>query len=236
MKPTAGQLWRVKASSEGICAIKCTKDKKCVSFFYGQNEGNGASCVGYADITDMAALCLDYAEGWNFFPGPLKADSSYNRPRGDEEEDLAVNPATENTIGDEVEAMNNKTAQCSNGSVYVQATPSGLGTTWNEAMEACKTINSKLVEIETEEEENCIYETFSANRGIRGFWIGATREKGTWRWATSDRKIEYTNWGIGSPRPHHTCAALYIFFESTWWHGRECKEEMPAVCEKRIIE
>ncbi|KAL5013862.1 hypothetical protein ScPMuIL_008132 [Solemya velum] len=122
--------------------------------------------------------------------------------------------------------------QCPNGSVHLQAAGTCFVVnyykkTWKDALEACKANYSTPVEIETKEEGEFIATHI---RDVEEFWIGATREEGTWRWASSDRKIEYTNWYPGHPKGEDNCAAIFTINAEQVWFETNCEEELQSVC------
>jgi len=113
---------------------------------------------------------------------------------------------------------------------------------WTDARDACKNLQSQLVEIEDEAENVFV----NANKNASTVWTGGNDRTtpGTWRWATAagdDGNIfwkggaagqpyfaRYANWAMGSPDPSGPlCASL----SGGVWTAGSCTTAAGYVCE-----
>ncbi|XP_061183004.1 perlucin-like protein [Saccostrea echinata] len=110
---------------------------------------------------------------------------------------------------------------------------------WTESEYFCHMLHSKLVEIETMEEDNFVQlqaiKHVHENPGTFGFWIGGTDAvvEGEWMWVTTGQNFTYSNWAPGFPddyRKNEDCAHLYKaqHFE---WNDEDCDHRMCFICE-----
>jgi len=118
---------------------------------------------------------------------------------------------------------------------------------WTEASQFCKGLFSKMVEVETKEENDALYEEMNIN-GWKSqkleAWIGLTdlKQEGTFIWSSTGEEPGYTNWQAGAPgEPDNgggkqDCA--YIRWHSGKWDDYQCDIragedwKLVAVCEK----
>ncbi|XP_059479368.1 hepatic lectin-like [Neocloeon triangulifer] len=76
---------------------------------------------------------------------------------------------------------------------------------WSNAKENCESRKMQLLSIETEEEQNCIYNlkkkyTAAVNDSEAIFWIsGRLVPKNRWIWSSTGANLSYTNWSKGMP-------------------------------------
>lgn len=74
-----------------------------------------------------------------------------------------------------------------------------MGVYWRDAKVACEKLGGHLVTITSEEEQNALLGLL-ANTTRAVFWIGASKQNGTWSWITGEN-WSYTNWNIGEHEP-----------------------------------
>jgi hypothetical protein len=86
-----------------------------------------------------------------------------------------------------------------------KTSPYSSSTTWDDAKKTCKSLNASLVEIQTMEKQ-FILESFlgqfdlESNR-ILDIWLNGHRESsGKWKWITSGKEFNYTNWADSQPK------------------------------------
>ncbi|XP_062568495.1 perlucin-like [Saccostrea cucullata] len=109
---------------------------------------------------------------------------------------------------------------------------------WTEAMLYCNALQAKLVEIETEVEDEFL-RIYLMDHGYKGqFWIGLTDAlvEGHWVWESTQKSPGYTGWGPGEPNNgghHEDCAHLYDAI-SFHWNDVPCDRKYNFICEKEL--
>ena len=112
---------------------------------------------------------------------------------------------------------------------------------WFEAIDYCKSVGGKLVEIDSEEENAAIVEEI--NRGgyknrSRFFWIGLTdaNKEGTWKLASNGSKATFLNWNSRQPDDYdgnEDCAHLRTGGCPDWilndWADLDCNKTMVKI-------
>ena len=118
---------------------------------------------------------------------------------------------------------------------------------WTGARQTREDMHGHLVEIETEEENEELYnEAVRLNMTEVPSWIGLsdTAEEGNWVW-TSGERANFTNWSqdqpdnaIHSSRDGQNCAVLNTYVDSPgfWgvprkWDDVPCSDPNGAICE-----
>ncbi|XP_048727620.2 perlucin-like isoform X2 [Ostrea edulis] len=106
---------------------------------------------------------------------------------------------------------------------------------WTEAMLYCRALNAKLVEIETEMENEFLRIYLMDHGYTKYFWIGLTDAlvEGRWVWETTQTTPTYTNWGPGEPNDsehHEDCVHMYP--SSFHWNDAPCNNKYSFICEK----
>ena len=93
---------------------------------------------------------------------------------------------------------------------------------WFEANESCKNLGARLVEIDSEEENDQIVKKIKRRDfKERHFWIGLTdlKVEGIWRLESTAQKPGYTNWAAGEPNNAgggEDCAHLRLGLKDMW--------------------
>eukprot|EP00105_Crassostrea_gigas_P030493 XP_011452811.1 PREDICTED: perlucin-like protein [Crassostrea gigas] len=113
---------------------------------------------------------------------------------------------------------------------------------WTESEYFCHMIGSKLVEIETEKENNFLknHARSEHQHAKSGFWIGGTDAvvEGEWIWITSQAKFSYDDWADDFPDDYEgneDCAHLWSGVNYSW-NDSNCDERMNFICEKPLDE
>ncbi|CAG9834980.1 unnamed protein product [Diabrotica balteata] len=73
---------------------------------------------------------------------------------------------------------------------------------WWEAWAHCKSLNMNLVSIESEQENNFLYQKMKERYGNGpeyGFWTAGAKEQNRWVWKNTGRPITYYNWYPNQP-------------------------------------
>ncbi|XP_059846885.1 hepatic lectin-like [Hypanus sabinus] len=103
---------------------------------------------------------------------------------------------------------------------------------WSDAEKLCERKNSKLVVINSQEEQEYIRMNANCDR-----WIGLhdRAKNGTWRWVDgTDYASNVKFWANGEPNGtggvDEDCA---LVGENGLWHARPCKTWLFLICEKR---
>jgi len=84
----------------------------------------------------------------------------------------------------------------SNGHVYASYENEKL--TWKEAQAFCERYGGYLATITSSLEQNYVKEVISLAAFKNQYWIGLTKDSGTWEWVTGEA-VSYTNWDSGEP-------------------------------------
>ena len=115
---------------------------------------------------------------------------------------------------------------------------------WYHANKTCEDMNAHLVKIETEEEnEELFNETINLNITDPYAWIGLTDLAVTEEWVWTDGEpAEFTNWAPGEPnnptREHCGHMFLTSFVDpsrTSKWNNRPCDLTQSAICERNIM-
>ena len=113
--------------------------------------------------------------------------------------------------------------------------------TFDEAQEFCQSKKSKMVEIESEEENSVIIQELSKLSMQNIFYrigLSDAAEEGDWEWTSSGKNPVFTNWRLNEPNNYgngENCAILGIQGK---WNEYECntrsfnKDSIYALCEK----
>lgn len=100
-------------------------------------------------------------------------------------------------------------------------------TTFNEARESCKLIDSELVDVRSSTEND-----FVGSHGQR-VWLGISNANldGNWTVIRTGNPILFSNWDDGQPEGKEDCAVLYTT-ENFPWHDYMCTRSFGFVCRK----
>merc|ERR1711997_262685 len=115
---------------------------------------------------------------------------------------------------------------------------------WTDANQFCKGRFSKLIEVETNEENDALVEEFIRkdwNSLKLEPWLGLTdlKDEGTFLWSSLGQEANYTNWQPGQPN-NAGGSDHCVHYDSAWntWNDRPCDTKAyaaygyVAVCEK----
>ena len=102
-----------------------------------------------------------------------------------------------------------------------------------DAMEKCKSMNAKLAEpMSTEENENLATQLTGITAFSR-YWIGITDKEteGTFKYASDSSEVEFTSWRSGQPNnrwPKLDC----VVFKNGQWNTANCENRVfPYICQ-----
>ena len=116
---------------------------------------------------------------------------------------------------------------------------------WAGAKRTCEDLHGHLVKIETEEENEELYNEAVRLNMTSESWIGLSdsAEEGNWVW-TSGERAKFTKWSTAEPNNDRedgeNCAVLYTFVVSPvpWkvercgkWNDVPCQFQRGAICE-----
>ena len=115
---------------------------------------------------------------------------------------------------------------------------------WEEAKERCVQYKGRLVEIESEEQNEALYQA-ARNRKLKQVWIGLSdvAKEGEFVW-TSGEKPTFTNWAPGEPSNYagkEDCTTFNTEEKTPprkkWrtikkWNDGVCAAEKIAICER----
>ena len=138
----------------------------------------------------------------------------------------------------------------SNIDEIIQHTISSIGNNYSafqEAKDVCQNKKSKLVEIDSREENTAIVnevikQRFRAQK--QNFWLGLTDQEveGDWRWTNGGERPSFTDWYPGEPNnagsEGQNCAILNTKDGKNKWYDIPCHREkiawetFHALCEK----
>ena len=105
---------------------------------------------------------------------------------------------------------------------------------FQDAIEKCQSLNAKLAEPMTEDENKNLATNFNAN--IR-YWIGISDQEteGTFKYVSDASEVAFTSWRAGQPNnrwPKLDCTA----FRNGKWNTANCDtREFPYICQMSII-
>ena len=103
-------------------------------------------------------------------------------------------------------------------------------TTWDEAEKRCLNVNSKLVDIKNDDENNFLVNMLN-NASLPDAWIGLSDnlEEGVFRWRDGTY-ANYTRWGPIEPNGNLIENCVYLY--NHWWLDSPCNVGVPFICEK----
>ncbi|XP_078392737.1 hepatic lectin-like [Cetorhinus maximus] len=104
---------------------------------------------------------------------------------------------------------------------------------WNSAKLQCESLNSHLIIINTEQEQNFMEKSIENNPG--DYWIGLTdrESEGNWKWVDGS-PVSFTRWGQGEPNNwngNENCAII----KTRGWNDYSCSDQFRFICEKRAL-
>jgi hypothetical protein len=103
---------------------------------------------------------------------------------------------------------------------------------YSEALKFCRQFNGALVNINSEEENNFVYDTFVSKPTYSRTFIGVVREKhGSTTFVTNDGKPQtYFKWGEGEPNNaggYENCVEMK---RKGMWNDLPCGMKLPFIC------
>lgn len=118
---------------------------------------------------------------------------------------------------------------------------------WFGATHFCRSINSNLASIETEEEMQAINEYFKAKGLIKSgwlksadvYWIGGNdlSNISSWSWIGTGKPLTFTRWADDQPdkdkRPvgEERCISIWPY-KVISWNDLNCLDKTPYICER----
>ncbi|XP_028135621.1 C-type lectin domain family 10 member A-like [Diabrotica virgifera virgifera] len=109
---------------------------------------------------------------------------------------------------------------------------------WLGAMEHCKSLNMDLASIESQEENDFLYNRMKPflGGGVEyWFWTsGTTLSSGRWIWMRTGRPIGWANWGEGYVGLGRCLEVRYNYASGLKWHDTLQNEGRHALCEAKI--
>lgn len=105
---------------------------------------------------------------------------------------------------------------------------------WFDSKVVCKTINSKLAEVQTAEEEEFLVSVINQTYGFHQYvWLGLQdfKEEGEWVWSSNQQPAQLTFWNAGEPQDRNgaeDCAGIV----GGGWFDANCEHDhYTFVCE-----
>nr|XP_034324874.1 perlucin-like protein isoform X2 [Crassostrea gigas] len=131
------------------------------------------------------------------------------------------------------------------GSCYLFASEQA---NWPEAQAVCSSMNSHLVEIETQTENAFVegelkiihnHDSHSNNQNDVSYWLGGNdiEIEGVFKWVRSDQPLTYTDWSPGQPDDANgeDCMELRGAFQYHW-NDLPCNIPHHFICETQASE
>ncbi|KAK3085875.1 hypothetical protein FSP39_009900 [Pinctada imbricata] len=109
---------------------------------------------------------------------------------------------------------------------------------WGDAKAVCENSGTKLVEVETREEDIFLKKLVMSLPNQDDFWIGGTdqTEEGKWVWSKSNRPLTYTNWYPRQPDSTggaEECLEIMPRY-SYLWNDQYCQSKRSFICEDQL--
>ena len=100
---------------------------------------------------------------------------------------------------------------------------------WSEAVNYCKSVGAKLVEINSEYENAAIVgeiDRLGYTERLMYFWIGVTDQKreGIWKLASSGERAQYLNWDRRTSEPNNYVGEHYEGEDCAFLRAGGCRE------------
>nr|XP_034333504.1 perlucin-like isoform X1 [Crassostrea gigas] len=109
-----------------------------------------------------------------------------------------------------------------------------------EAGSFCERRNSKLVEIESADENTFLRTQITGTHPQEGYWIGLSDIvfEGDWLWTSSQTSPSYTDWSPTSPNNagHHQDCAMFYAPENFHWNDHYCTVKAAFICEMETLD
>ncbi|XP_056001032.1 perlucin-like isoform X2 [Ostrea edulis] len=121
---------------------------------------------------------------------------------------------------------------------------SHIAADWIEAGSFCRRFQGgDLVAIETQSENNFIYQELLMMHENKDFWIGGTDEfvEGHWTWIPTMEKVSFTDWSPGNPSDsasNEDCMEIIVGHTAptTHWNDDDCSKKANFICEVPLLE
>nr|XP_022301764.1 perlucin-like [Crassostrea virginica] len=115
---------------------------------------------------------------------------------------------------------------------------------WIEAGSFCKRFQGgDLVAIETQSENNFIYQQLLLMHDKNDYWIGGTDEfmEGHWLWIPTMQKLSFTDWSPGNPSDsgsNEDCMEIIVGHSAptTKWNDDNCSNKANFICEVPLLD
>ncbi|KAJ8317513.1 hypothetical protein KUTeg_005417 [Tegillarca granosa] len=105
---------------------------------------------------------------------------------------------------------------------------------WASSQVICKSINGKLVEIASAEENDFVKE-LATSKGATNFWIGVTDMEvaGSYKFPGKSTALEYTDWKRRSPPKHNAYNCVEVKKARVFnWRPTKCTKRINFVCQR----
>ncbi|KAF7274814.1 hypothetical protein GWI33_012516 [Rhynchophorus ferrugineus] len=116
---------------------------------------------------------------------------------------------------------------------------------WFQALINCKNAGMELASVNSEEESKALDKYLTDNGYIYGYWLAGTNlGDGSYYWATTGRKVIYTNWLSGQPdnaimeynnKEGEHCIQLGMptySLKPNGWNDLGCECKLSYICQK----
>ncbi|XP_062605255.1 perlucin-like protein, partial [Saccostrea cucullata] len=107
---------------------------------------------------------------------------------------------------------------------------------WNSAKSFCDSMDAHLVAIESEEENNWIFDRINYKDEGDDWWTDGSDEgsEDKWYWHHSNSRMIYADWNLSPREPNgkqsENCLLLQLRLNS--WVDAPCSYELKFICEK----
>ena len=112
---------------------------------------------------------------------------------------------------------------------------SSKGLSWNAAKSACEVLRSHLVVINSQAENQAVFQKITGNQGTMIGLYRNPKDKSRWLWVDGSRPT-YTNWNTGEPNNSggkEDCTHAFAKGGGSVWNDLRCDYQynIPYVCE-----
>uniref|UniRef100_G1KTH1 C-type lectin domain-containing protein n=1 Tax=Anolis carolinensis TaxID=28377 RepID=G1KTH1_ANOCA len=104
---------------------------------------------------------------------------------------------------------------------------------WENAKKICAAVNSHLIIINSNTEQNFVVQKIKQT----SVWLGLhdTEVEGTWRWVDGSLLERNGYWKSGEPNDAHGAEDCAVLYKEKNWNDIPCDKNVQFVCEKSAL-